>query len=228
MSPKVKIVLFDDVENMREEISGALRRRLGAGGVVHAFDLQRQGPEADAILTYEDRLALSLSRAPYAGATLLVADAALSQSAAYMGLSVGAVASAARRLAIPVCDYARDPERDKWRNRWEEGRINLSLAAGVDEFARQVIVVARGFAAIAAQLPLIRRTRTNRTPAALLAALLGKPEYVDRIALYSVGDQNRIADMSTPDQQKKERNRRLVSFLGRWIWDSLLRYRLEE
>jgi hypothetical protein len=221
---RVKVILFDDVEDIRDEISGSLKRRLGKEGTVRVFDLESRGAEAEEALTYEDRLTRSLSRAPYAGATLLVADAALSQSSGYRGLSVGAVISAGRKLAVPICDYARDPSPDRWRVRWEEGRINLSLAEGVDEFARRVILIARGFATIATQLPVITRTKANRNPAALLAALLGKPEYVDKIALYSVGDQNRIADMSPPDQEKKEQGRRLVNFLGHWIWDSLLRY----
>jgi hypothetical protein len=220
MAPKIKVVLFDDVAKMRQEISEALRHHFGTEGIVQVFDLQ--APATDPDLTYEDRLTNSLSQSPYKGAILLIADAALSQSVSYRGLSVSAVVAAARRLATPVCDYARDSKPTAWRSRWEEGRINLSLAEGVDEFARRVTVIARGFATIAAQLPSIKKT--NRTPAALLAALLGKPEYVDKIALYSVGDQNRIADMSTPDQEKKERDRRLVNFLGHWIWDSLLRY----
>ncbi|HBB89524.1 MAG TPA: hypothetical protein DC047_18115 [Blastocatellia bacterium] len=78
---------------------------------------------------------------------MIVADRDLSKSGRFGGLSVNSVAAAARRLAIPVCAYARAFKSDAdltWRARWEEGLIVLSLSEGENELARKAAVAARG------------------------------------------------------------------------------------
>src|SRR5260370_14835514 len=103
-------------------------------------------------------------------------------------MSVSAITGAARALGVPVCSYARQhaPEDYKWRSRWEEGHIVLT-PGNDDELGRQAVLAALGFAEINRKLPRIMKKKDSRSPAKLLASLLDKPEYSDKIALYSVG-----------------------------------------
>lgn len=223
MAGKIKSVLFEDTEQTQSEIVAALKKHLKSDGDVIPFGQFEESPE-DRQLMYEDRLEKILSREPYDGATLLVVDRDLSKSKTFLGLSVNAVAGAAKRLAIPICSYARQPapEDYKWRARWEEEHVILS-AENDDELARQAVLAARGFGEIAAKLPGIMK-ETGKSPAKILAALLGKPEYSDKIALYSVGDQNRLPEILAKAKDETDHVKRMGCFLGYWLWDSLLRY----
>lgn len=228
MATPIKVVLFEDTEQTRSEILNALTKHLQRSGTVIPFD-GRPFTESDddSKRMYEDRLENILRKAPYDGATLLVVDRDLSKSTNFRGLSDNTVAAAAKRLAVPICSYARQaaPEDYKWRARWEEGRIILSYETD-DELARQAILAARGFAEITAKLASTEKEKVGKSPAKTLAALLGKPEYSDKIALYSVGDQNRISEIpaTAKDKGEAERLKRIGCFLGYWLWDSLLRY----
>jgi hypothetical protein len=230
MATNIKVVLFEDIEQRRSEILKALKKHLKPDGEVTAFDGSLFSESADdKQRMYEDRLENILRKPPYDGATLLVVDRDLSKSQSYdfRGLSVNAVATASKRLAIPICSYARQPELDdyEWRGRWEEGHIVLRVSEGDDELARRSALAARGFAEIAAQLPQVMRVRANNSPAKILAALLGKPEYSDKITLYSVGDQNRLSEiLPKAKQPRRQLQERMTCFLGYWLWDSLLRY----
>lgn len=225
MASKIKIVLFEDREQTQSELVEALKKHLKTDGGVIPFGEFKESP-ADELRMYEDRLEGILSTAPYAGATLLVVDRDLSMSKKFLGLSVNAVAGAAKRLAIPVCSYARQPATEdyEWRVRWEEGHIVLRFGIDDDELARQAVLAACGFAEITAKLPEIMKDKLNKSPAKILAALLGKPEYSDKIALYSVGDQNRLPEILAKAKDVTDRVKRMGCFLGYWLWDSLLRY----
>ena len=174
---------------------------------------------------YEDRLERILRQPPYDGTTLIFADRDLSKSPNFVGMSVSAVTGAAKRLGVPVCSYARQPapEEYKWRARWEEGHIVL-MSGTDDELARQAILAANGFAEIEAKLPAILKEKDSRSPAKILAALLGKPEESDKIALYSVGDQSRLSDIPTKAKNEADPVKKIACFLGYWLWDSILRY----
>jgi hypothetical protein len=226
MPIEIKVVLFEDAQQTQSEILDALKRHLKSDGTVLPFDgnlFKESAEEQERI--YDDRLVSILSRPPYDGATLLVADRDLSKSPTFRGMSVSAVIGAAKRLAIPICSYARQPapEDYKWRARWEEGHVILT-AGNDDELARQGVLAARGFAEIASKLPGIMKDEVGKSPAKILAALLGKPEYSDKIALYSVGDQNRLSEVPAKGKDDTDWLKRIGCFLGYWLWDSILRY----
>ena len=229
MATNIKVVLFEDMPQTRSQILAALKGHLGQQGEVIPFErsLFQEAP-ADKERMYEDRLENILRKPPYDGATLLVVDRNLSKSldSDFRGLSDNAVVAVSKRLVVPICSYAREPQFDdyEWRARWEEGHIILSLSEGEDELARQAALVARGFAQIAAQLPEVMAVKANNSPAKILAALLGKPEYSGKIALYSVGDQNRLTKIAPAGKELGQRVPRMTCFLGYWLWDSLLRY----
>lgn len=227
MSNKIKIVLFEDTPETRSSVLKALKKHLRRAGSVLPFGGFKESAEENRM--FEDRIQDILNTRPFLGTTLIVADRDLSKSVPedFRGLSVSAVAAAANRLAIPICSYAglTEPDNYDWRGRWEEGFIVLSLREGDDELARRAVIAARGFAQISAKLPQVLRKSSSTSPATILAALLGNPEYADKIALYAVGNPHRLAELrpkkSTP---KGEDTRRLGCFLGYWLWDSVLRY----
>jgi hypothetical protein len=229
MAP-VKIVLFEDTQETRLELLGALKRHAAAqGDAVLGFEAGSfVEPEAEQQRMYEERLKKILGSAPYDGVTLIVADRDLSKSqdSHFGGLSVTSVAAAAKRLSIPLCSYARQPdiEEYEWRGRWEEGHIVLRFSHGMDELARRAVLAARGFAQISEGLPEVLRDKSNNSAAKLLAALLGKPEFSDKIALYGVGDQNRLTEVLAKAKLAVHDVRPMSHFLGYWLWDSLLRY----
>jgi hypothetical protein len=229
MPPIIKIILFEDTIQTRSEILTALKKHLSQEDSVIPFEGGRStesNEEKEGM--YEDRLESILSGPPYDGATLVVADHDLSKSQEYDfgGLSVNSVAAACRRLAIPVCSYSRRPElQDDYtrRGRWEEGHIILRLSDGEDEFARRAVVAARGFAELAAGLNEVN-VESKSSASRLLADLLAKPEYSDKMGLYAVGDQNRLPEILAKITQSQDRAKRISHFLGYWLWDSLLRY----
>lgn len=230
MSTDVKIVLFEDTEETQTEILAALKMHLKQDGTAIPFDgkLFTESDE-DKKGMYEARIENILRKAPFDDATLLVADRDLSKTVTdgFIGLSANAVAAVATRLAIPICSYARQPDPDDydWRGRWEEGHIVLRFSDDGNELARRAVLAARGFARIAENLPEIITVKSNNSPAKILAALLGKTEYADKIALYSVGDQKRLMEvLAKRSKQGDQPVQRLTHFLGNWLWDSLLRY----
>ena len=233
----MKIVLFEDTDQTKSDILQALRQNLGADGTAAAFEpAQLDAAQDDEDRTYDDRLEAILQAAPYADATLILADRDLSKSARFRGLSVNSVAAAARRLAIPVCAYARTfaAEEDyEWRGRWEEGLIILSFSEGEHELARKAVVAARGFSDLGNRLSATD-LESNPSPAKLLATLLGHPGDGSKIALYAVGDQNRLAELPRETKQAGEIPRdseewqqwikKVTHFFGYWLRESLLRY----
>jgi hypothetical protein len=229
MATAIKLVLFEDTTATRSEILSALKRQLAPQESVMPFEAdQFEEASANKQQMYEARIASILTSAPYDGTTLILADRDLSKSreADFAGLSVNAVAAAAKRLSIPLCSYARQPDIDdyEWRGRWEEGHIVLKFSDGVDELARRAILAARGFSEIAAALPGILADKTKSSSAKILAALLNKPEYAEKIALYGVGDQSRLSEILATAKKAGQLEQRMAHFLGYWLWDSLLRY----
>jgi hypothetical protein len=229
MPSNLKIVLFEDNTDTRTTIFDSLKKRLdeNGGGVVVPFAQdQFTEPASDKGRMYDERLEAILTKSPYDSATLVLADRDLSKSQDFGGLSVSAVTAACGKLFIPICSYARLSDLDKeydWRGRWEEGHIVLRFSDGENELARRAIIAAKGFSKIAEELPQVVVMEKKSPPAKILATLLGKPDYSDKIALYAVGDQNRLPG-AIPKTPSEQHLKRLTHFLGYWLWDSLLRY----
>jgi hypothetical protein len=223
----MRIVLFEDSPESRDRLSVALRRELAGNGEALMFDLDGQ-PRQDGV--YQDRIEKALSSEPYKEATLVVADYDLSASLSYPGLSEQQVRAAANRLAIPECGYARGvtaSSSDFVRlAKQREASIVLHFRPGQHEdLAKQAVSIAEGFTFIDGKLPGALKALGRTTPGELMAYILEKPEYADKIALYASGDQDRLGDMKKDEREEvKHYHRRLSCALGYWLWDSLLRY----
>ncbi|MGO8733163.1 MAG: hypothetical protein ACLQVM_10250 [Terriglobia bacterium] len=220
----MKIILFEDSEGYDQEYLLAIRNVLGGKGEAILF---QRGADRSRDGTYDKHLEEDLSLPQYLNATLIVADLDLSKIPGYQGLSEGTVRKVSDSLGVPECSYARGLERDADLERSGEQRestITVSLRNGADGFAEQVVSIAEGFAYIEQQLPHSLNTPGKKTPGKVLAMILRKPEYAEKISLYASGDQNRLASVLNVRGSLQEKSRRLTCMLGYWLWDSVLRY----
>jgi len=219
----MNILLLDDLPAHRVEVHRALALAMATDGTVKDFT---PGPGEGDDGTYESRLAEDLQKAPNAPIDLIVADRDLSSyRPRYTGLSEATVRRVADALGVPECGYARgeradDPEYIK-RGEQSEACIRLPLKP-IDEFARRIVAIAKGFQSIASRVRAMPDA-TKQPPAKLLARILDKPEYADKISLYSSGDKNRLMILREAGASN-DKSQRLACLLGYWLWDSVLRF----
>ena len=187
------------------------------------FDLSQDSGGAG---TYEKRIETDLLQPLYQNASLIVADQDLSKSRRYPGLSESAIKRVADGLGIPECAYSRGNQaEDLFRSAEQrEARIVLNLT-GNDQFPAQVVSLAEGFEEIAEKLRGVPDSTDLKHPGKLLAYILGKLEYADKISLYASGDLNRLATIVAARGKGLERKMSVRKCLmGYWLWDSVLRY----
>lgn len=222
----MKIVLFEDSKKYERELLSALKTALRDKGEPILFQAGTRKDDGRQVM-YEALLEQDLSGAGLLDASLIVADLDLSSLNLYGGLSEQAVRRVADKFGIPECSYARGEKegQELLRNaELREARIAVSLRDGNDEFAKRVVSIAEGFAFIENHLPDALKTPGKKSPGKVLAIILGKPEYAEKISLYASGDQHRLASVLRVKGSEHEKLRRLTCLLGYWLWDSVLRY----
>jgi hypothetical protein len=177
------------------------------------------------------RLGLDLTVTPNAPIDLIVADRDLSSYAPdYTGLSESTVRRVADMVGVPECGYARGERADDdeyiKRGEQRESCIRLSRKPSDAAFAKHVVAVGNGFTEITKKLSEIMEPAARKSPGRMLASVLGKPEYAEKISLFASGDQGRLGALAAVRGSKDagERNRRLACVLGYWLWDSVLRF----
>jgi hypothetical protein len=180
---------------------------------------------------YEDRLYDQLRRPQYSGLALLVTDRDLSQSRRYPGLSEAVVSKVAARLGLPVCIYAAGQKPDSVLQRQRSGGDARIVLDSRDErsIAHQVAIIAQGFVDVGKALvtPQVKRAKSKKGgPAAIMAAILKRPEIAPQLSLFATGDQKMISELMPPrgSEEKKERRKRIPTILGYWLFDSILRF----
>lgn len=227
----MKIVLFEDNAVTARDLSKAIRDEAPRGTKVEVFSAS-DAAKPKRIKLYEDRLASEIQSEPYSNATLWVTDRDLSSIKHYEGLSEATVSKVASGLGIPLCKYKRGPSADDVLQReraWGDSQIVLD-ATKIPDLAAKIVVLAKGFAQIANDLDGILSgpgSALIRTPADVMAAVLGKPMLSDQIALYGSGDQSMIVEILPFVDSKKrmsELKERFPSLIGYWLFDSLLRF----
>jgi hypothetical protein len=226
------IVLLEDNPANSERISraivDALPKSIGFARIedepTHSKVVARPRP-------YEDRLCDQLVTPKYAGLSMLVTDRDLSQSKRYPGLSEAVVSKVAARLGLPVCIYAAGQKPDSVLQRQRSGGDARIVLDSKDEqlMAHHIAVVAQGFLDVANALskPLVKRLKTKTGgPAAIMAAILKRPEIADQLSLYATGDQKMIAELMPPrgSEGQSERRKRIPTVLGYWLFDSILHF----
>lgn len=219
----MKIILFEDTEGADQQMIVALKKALGTRRHAILFKSSHKAPTDG---TYDKQLEDELVNAGHSDASLIVADSDLSKLKQYSGLSEPVVRVVADRLGIPECNYARgrnEPQAFLADTELRETRVTVSLVGGYDLFAKNVVSIAEGFAQISKQLPKAQKAPGKNSPGKLLASILGKPEYSEKISLYAAGDQNRLASL-LPLNDGSDIQRRVACMLGYWLWDSVLRF----
>ena len=224
---KHRVIVFDDVDGNRKEVIQILSQAFGDKGDILAFE---PGVGKIEKRPYEDCLAADLKRQPNEPTSLIVADRDLSDlKPGYNGLSEPTVRRVADILGIPECGYARgdgDPDRFFLEEGDQaEASIRLRLLPQ-SSFVKTVLSIADGFAEIQMRLPAAMGSTRDFSPSKVLAQILAKPEYADKISLYAAGDRNRLAALARlkRGEQEAEGQRRLACFFGYWLWDSVLRF----
>ena len=219
----LKLLLFDDLEKNRQAIVHGLKQALGTKGRVQEFMPAVGGKDTG---IYEQRLMSDLRHEPNENSDLLVVDSDLSAYDTYNGLSEDVVRRVADIMAIPECGYARGErpeENTAWFQRGEQREACIRLSVD-KEFASKVVNVAEGFSEIKERLLAAKKEAKRVSPASVLANILGKPEYSEKISLYASGDQNRLDSLRNLGKDEREQARRLSCLLGYWLWDSVLRF----
>jgi len=217
----IKLVLFEDTNELADSLIAAIKQIVPPNGDVIRFDAPADGDGN----IYEDRLVATLSKPPYMDASLIIADRDLSKTPGFSGLAEPTVRRVAHTLAIPECTYARTMNESEFLRAAEQRESCIAVSIEDEEkCAAQIIAIAQGFADIRERLSQLQ-TGPRRSPGRLLADVLGKPEYADKISLYASGDQNRLASVLRPrGEGNYEKLNRLTCLLGYWLWDSVLRY----
>lgn len=216
----MKIVLFEDTASQARGLTEALTPLLDGGELMlFSYAEEKAG-------TFESIIFEKLRQAPYANATLIVADRDLSGTEHMTGLSGSVVSRAADELGIPECAYKRyDPQDEVLISEKKATGIWISLKEGFPVAAEKIISIEKGFAEIRVQASQQMSQASRRSPGKLLAAILGKPEYADKISLYASGDQSRLADIVRVKKASGDTQLAQIScMLGYWLWESILRF----
>jgi hypothetical protein len=221
-----RILLLEDLVPQRAAVREALQNVLQGNGEVKEFSPGASGVREG---THEATLIQDIRATPNWPADMIVADRDLSgYGDMYRGLSEDTVRHVAEILGLPHCGYARGdrPDDPEFVQHGEEREacIRLSLHQGLEKFATRVVAIADGFVTIAAGLEG-HQAKGKFAPGKVLAAILGKPEYADKISLYASGDQNRLATARRlAGTSPAEQMQRTTCLLGYWLWDSVLRF----
>jgi hypothetical protein len=219
----IKILLFDDRVENRGQVKTALCQALGDKGSVQDF-VSGAGGLLEG--TYDERLKLDLEAEPNKSATLIIADSDLSITDNFRGLSEPTVRRVADQIGIPECGYARGDKADDAfleSGKLREASIRLSFKPSIERFAERAVAVAEGFSDIDNKLTEMKNAG-RQSPGKLLAAILGKPDYADKISFYASGDQSRLASINQIAGNEDQRRQRVACLLGYWLWDSVLRF----
>ncbi len=225
------ILIFDDKEEERESIVDGLRGKLPRGSTkIEEFT---GSDEPDRGASYERHILNWLGK-EFTGADvgLIVCDKELGLYRKYPGLSATQVSQVAIELGVPFCQYSRqanDTGREmaafKRLKDWDSEEITLS-GLGPDKWITQIVSLFHGFGLIKAGYPEL--SKKHKTPAAIVAAILGHPESESRIALYGSGDQGLLKeilvyyDPAKPDISGL--HQRMPRVLGKWLYLSILRF----
>jgi hypothetical protein len=231
---KNQILIFEDDGKLALKVSELLKRKIPKGFALELFRPKTKPNPKTLEWTYEDRLRKEIQDSGYGDVLLIVCDRDLSRFESYRGLSEAVVSNVAAELGIPICLYAQGvgDELLKRQRNWGDGRIVLD-SQDIEEMASKVAVIAKGFSELRQLLKVqlkVGKVEKVKRLSLVIAAIMGKPEAADHIALYGLGDQ-KMAPQVLPDYKKYKDKKhradlasRLPSLVGYWIYDSILKY----
>ena len=222
------VLLFEDTPGDRDLFETELRRAFRGKPVeVLAFKGSTAAPPA---VPYEVRIANDLG-SRLNRVALIVCDQDLSGIDSYVGLSETNVSAVADDRGLPMTLYARGKKpagkellkRLKTRKPWTERKVVLDLdGRDFAGLADDSVVFYDGFRAIHDALNK-KKLSGRQSLAATMAEILGEPEIVNQLALYSSGDQQYLQNIM-PAATRKPAIRQASTAMGYWLWESILRF----
>lgn len=244
---KPVVLLFEDDPTIVRDFTKRVKPKLGDAFQFEVFPLNR--PPKNSTDPYEDRVVAQIrSSGFYERLVLVVTDRDLStNSKDWSGLSQTAVSGAAKILGLPVAGYRRAKPNvaDEFKRIPGDGLIELST--GLADRARQVAILAKGFVELQARMHthgstgdtdgekgITKKRRppgaaVATSPGALLAGVLQQPAAAAHFDTFACGDQVAIGEILAFSRDVKARmseqvQRRLVSALGVWLTDLVMKY----
>lgn len=216
------ILLFEDTDDRAAELLAAIKSELGEADKVTHFEATKEGT---GIL--ENRLLTELADLGDE-IDLVVADWELSKTKYFLGLSEPTVRRVAASLAIPECSYTRNiKERELLLSEDQrEECITVSIEKGPEDCARQIVSIAAGFMEIRNKFENdFDELATKANPGEVMATILNKPEYAEKMLLYASGDRQRLHTvLKMREAGGADRQKKASRMFGYWLWDSILRY----
>ncbi len=222
-----RVVLFEDNDKRAKRLLSFLRRSLRGQADIKRFEPGIAAAKRKNEL-FETRLGKEMDRPAYKNTILFVTDRDLSKTPGYVGLSEAAVVRVADAADLPVILYAQGASFNVLERRrgWGDGSIVLK-GKSTEEHAAELTVLIKGFLQIGAKYgAMLRGPQHMRSPAALMAELMGRPQYLDRVSQYGLGDQKYFAEIVplVKADTRRPLEMRLMRILGTWLYDSILRF----
>jgi hypothetical protein len=223
------IVIFEDDENTCREMEDSFKEVLKNPKIPFKF-FSAEGDRSEE--AFEESLKKDLRN--YGNIGLILCDQEIRAMRGYIGLSSANISRLADELAVPICLYAQGTYKNAFEKikRWTDLRIILDVKRETgkltyERLADECKSLYKGFQTIESKYKKIKRKKIT-TIADMLAQVLEKPQYKDRIALYGTGDRQMLAEIlpyKTEGSSKiKEENKRIPRLLGYWLWNSILRF----
>lgn len=241
------VLLFEDDPNIVKAFTKLVMPKLGKDIGFVVFPLNE--PPISGNKPYEDRVVEWIRASGfYDRLALVVTDRDLSaNSDDWSGLSQTAVSGAAKLLGLPVAGYRRNKPNaiDEFKRIPGDGLIDLAPEVG--KRADQVAILAKGFIELQARMqrhegadvggPGADGAKKRRpagaalaaSPGVLLAGVLHQPAAAAHFDTFACGDQVAIGEILAFSQDRKAKmsaqvQRRLVSALGVWLTDLVMKY----
>ncbi|MBL7197647.1 MAG: hypothetical protein ISS47_06075 [Candidatus Omnitrophica bacterium] len=227
---KKSVIIFEDKKEEIKKLEGPFSKEFRKIKVPILFfeSLLKDGEDSNS--TSETKLQNELRTAKYKDVCLIICDSDLATIDKYPGLSEVVVSRVAEMLVIPICLYAQGVYKDNLEKirQWSTQKIILDASKGYENLAFESRTIFEGFQEIETKYQKIIKTKKgkNYKLPQVLAHILGKPELDDRIAMYSTGDKEVLAEIMPHRKGADigEKSKRIPRLLGYWLWNSILRF----
>ena len=158
---------------------------------------------------------------------LIVADVNLYNIKQYGGLSAEVVSEVGRRLFIPVCIYSINvkPDLDKIK-KLTDATLKIEGNPNSAENLTKIKSLYDGFLDIKRKYRKLNIKLQNESLPRILSTILDKPQYVDRFALYSLGNFGFFdyAPLKRKHIDKDFKTRAISYLLGNWLLSIIMKF----
>lgn len=222
---KPTILIFEDSELKANELKLAIEKKL----------LQEQLPLVDTIIfkankpsgPYDKQLYEHLIGKEFGDVQLIVTDRDLSGTSNWTGLSEVTISAVAERLGIPVCLYATGMNGDlnERTNEWKGQKFIMEDGSNSEIIGSKAVIAYKGFQSIRSKIDAMisKKLEYKLGISGFMAEILGQQKLINAFSSYSRGSYRSLSTLMDPVSEENN-SRRLSTFLGLWLWDTILRF----